>query len=81
MAADSGAPGSTVSLLPFGGDADGVTTDGLVYPLADESLALGSARGVSNVIGVANDQIRVDLPVRVEFEIHEDSAIPKFRPI
>lgn len=45
-----GAPGSTVSLLPFGDDAVGVTTDGLVYPLSDESLALGSARGVSNGI-------------------------------
>ena len=45
-----GDPGSTVSLLPFGGDVEGVTTEGLVYPLADEPLALGSARGVSNVI-------------------------------
>jgi thiamine pyrophosphokinase len=44
------APGSTVSLLPFGADVDGVTTDGLLYPLSAESLALGSARGVSNVI-------------------------------
>jgi thiamine pyrophosphokinase len=45
-----GAAGSTVSLLAFGGDALGVTTDGLVYSLADDSLRLGSARGVSNVI-------------------------------
>jgi thiamine pyrophosphokinase len=44
------APGSTVSLLPFGADVDGVTTDGLLYPLSAEPLALGSARGVSNVI-------------------------------
>ncbi len=42
--------GSTISLLPFGGDAEGVTTVGLVYPLVDEPLELGSARGVSNVI-------------------------------
>jgi len=45
-----GAPGSTVSLLAFGGDVLGVTTDGLVYALVDESLGLGSARGVSNVV-------------------------------
>jgi thiamine pyrophosphokinase len=44
------APGSMVSLLPFGGDAEGVTTDGLVYPLADETLRLGPARGISNVV-------------------------------
>lgn len=49
MALD-GDPGSTISLLPFGGDVSGVTTEGLVYPLADDALALGSARGVSNVI-------------------------------
>ena len=45
-----GKPGSIVSLLPFGGDAVGVTTDGLAYPLADATLPLGPARGVSNVI-------------------------------
>ncbi len=49
-AALDGAPGSMVSLLPWGGDAHGVTTAGLVYSLADEPLALGSARGVSNAI-------------------------------
>jgi thiamine pyrophosphokinase len=43
-------PGATVSLLPVGGDVAGVTTGGLVYPLEDEPLLLGSARGVSNVV-------------------------------
>lgn len=43
-------PGAMVSLLPYGGDAEGVTTDGLAYPLADETLRLGPARGVSNVV-------------------------------
>lgn len=46
-----GAPGDLVSLLPQGGDVQGVTTDGLTFPLFDEALALGSTRGVSNVIG------------------------------
>ena len=40
-----------MSLLPQGGDVEGVTTDGLAFPLSDEPLALGSTRGVSNVIG------------------------------
>ena len=44
-----GRPGDLVSLLPFGGDVEGVTTDGLVYPLADEPLRSGRARGLSNV--------------------------------
>ena len=45
-----GGPGDLVSLIPFGGDAVGVTTEGLRYPLGDESLRLGTPRGISNVI-------------------------------
>jgi thiamine pyrophosphokinase len=41
--------GATVSLLPFGGDATGITTHGLRYPLRDERLVVGPARGLSNV--------------------------------
>jgi thiamine pyrophosphokinase len=44
-----GSPGDLVSLLPFGGDAVGVTTRGLAYPLLDEPLRAGPARGLSNV--------------------------------
>ena len=44
----SGAPGATVSLLPVGGVARGVTTTGLAYPLDAEDLAPGTTRGVSN---------------------------------
>jgi thiamine pyrophosphokinase len=44
-----GAAGDLLSLLPVGGDAVGVTTGGLVYPLRDETLYMGQARGVSNV--------------------------------
>jgi thiamine pyrophosphokinase len=43
-----GAAGDLLSLLPVGGDARGVTTRGLVYPLRDETLYMGQARGVSN---------------------------------
>jgi thiamine pyrophosphokinase len=52
-----GRPGDTVSLIPLGGDAIGITTRGLVYPLADETLYFGSSRGVSNII--LTDQARV----------------------
>jgi thiamine pyrophosphokinase len=41
--------GDIVSLFPFGGDAGGLTTRGLRYPLTDEPLRSGSARGLSNV--------------------------------
>jgi thiamine pyrophosphokinase len=42
-------PGDLVSLLPFGGDAHGVTTDELQFPLDDERLEAGRVRGLSNV--------------------------------
>ena len=44
-----GRVGDLVSLLPVDGDVEGVTTSGLRYPLVDEPLPLGPARGVSNV--------------------------------
>ena len=40
---------SLVSLLPQGDGVVGVTTAGLAYPLADEPLPAGPARGLSNV--------------------------------
>jgi thiamine pyrophosphokinase len=43
-----GAPGSFLSLLPLGGPARGIRTEGLRYPLRDETLAPGTTRGVSN---------------------------------
>ena len=44
-----GRAGDRVSLLPYGEGVAGVTTDGLAYPLADEPLPPGPARGLSNV--------------------------------
>ena len=44
-----GPVGGTVSLLPLGGDAEGITTHGFRYPLHDEPLRTGPARGLSNV--------------------------------
>ncbi len=45
-----GRPGDTVSLIPLFGDAVGVATHGLEYPLRGEDLSFGSTRGVSNVL-------------------------------
>ena len=46
----AGAPGDLVSLLPIGGDASGVTTDGLRWALAGETLRMGRSRGLSNEV-------------------------------
>jgi thiamine pyrophosphokinase len=45
----AGSTGDLVSLLPLGGPALGVTTDGLLFPLHYETLRPGPARGLSNV--------------------------------
>jgi thiamine pyrophosphokinase len=54
-----GQPGDGVSLLPLGGDAAGVTADGLRWPLRDETLRFGLARGVSNVLRGKRARLRV----------------------
>jgi thiamine pyrophosphokinase len=45
----TGRAGDLVSLLPQGPGVVGVTTSGLAYPLNDEPLPVGPARGLSNV--------------------------------
>jgi thiamine pyrophosphokinase len=54
-----GAPGDTISLLPLNGTVRGIYTDGLYYPLRDEDLHFGPARGVSNVLAAPRGLIRV----------------------
>ena len=54
-----GRSGDGLSLLPFGGDVAGITTDGLRYPLRDEPLVIGRSRGLSNV--------RIEASASVEF--------------
>jgi thiamine pyrophosphokinase len=44
----TGPRGDLVSLLPVHGGARGVTTHGLLYPLAGEDLPSGTTRGISN---------------------------------
>jgi thiamine pyrophosphokinase len=46
----AGQPGDLVSLLPLTERVEGVTTVGLAYPLAGETLHQGPARGLSNVL-------------------------------
>ena len=45
-----GSPGDTVSLIPIGGDAQGITTTGLDYALTNGRLHFGSTLGISNAL-------------------------------
>ena len=51
--------GDLVTLLPVGGDAHGVTTTALRYPLRDETLLDGRTRGLSNVRTATRAEVRV----------------------
>ncbi len=55
-----GNAGDLVSLLPLGGDARGVTTNGLAWALRDDTLRFGSSRGVSNEMTAATARIQVE---------------------
>ena len=51
--------GDTLSLIPLVGDVSGVSTQGLLYPLQNETLRFGTARGVSNVFTLERVQINI----------------------
>ena len=55
-----GKKGDIVSIIPVGGNADGVTTEGLEYPLCGETLEFGKGRGVSNVMTGERCRITVE---------------------
>lgn len=46
----TGQMGDTISLIPIGDQVSGIVTENLKYPLKGETLYLGPARGVSNVM-------------------------------
>lgn len=63
-----GAPGDTISLLPLTPEAARIVTEGLMYPLRGETLRIGAARGVSNVMQAA--QARVTLGEGLLLVVH-----------
>ncbi len=58
-----GRPGEVCSLLPVGGPAYSVRTEGLRYPLDHETLHPGSTRGVSNEFLAATATVTLDTGV------------------
>jgi thiamine pyrophosphokinase len=66
-----GQPGDTVSLIPLGADAEGVTTFGLEYSLNDEALVFGGTRGISNVILEPQPSVRLRQGLLLCVVIHQ----------
>lgn len=54
-----GQQGDTISLIPLNGTVRGVYTENLYYPLRDEDLYFGPARGVSNVMTAEEASVTV----------------------
>jgi thiamine pyrophosphokinase len=67
-----GRNGDTVSLLPLSAEAYGVTTRGLLYPLANATLRYEQARGVSNVLTAAPGH--VSLTTGLLLVVHHDDG-------
>lgn len=63
-----GEAGDTLSLIPISGAAQGVCSENLLYPLRDETLAFGPARGISNVLQAG--QARVGLRAGILLAVH-----------
>ena len=71
-----GAAGDYVTLLSVGGDASGVTTDGLRWPLDGAALAMGRSRGLSNEVQRAPASVRLELGTLLVVETANERRAP-----
>ncbi|MCC7354866.1 MAG: thiamine diphosphokinase [Anaerolineae bacterium] len=75
----AGAANDTLSLIPVGGDARGITTEGLGYPLRGETLYFGLARGISNVFTTPHACVKLEegtlLAVHIRQEKDKEDAV------
>lgn len=74
----TGEPGEPISLFAVHGPAEGVVTEGLVYPLDGEVLEPGSSRGLSNVFAAGEARITLEsgvlLAVRPSGSVRAESS-------
>jgi thiamine pyrophosphokinase len=66
--------GSIVTLLPVGGDAIGVTTRGLRYPLKAETLRMGASRGLSNEVVERRASVRLEIGTLLLIEVGDEKG-------
>jgi thiamine pyrophosphokinase len=71
----SGRVGDIFSILPIGGKAEGITSDGLQYRLENDSLDSGSPRGVSNVLIEDNAYIHLKTGLLLSIHIKQNKAL------
>lgn len=63
--------GTTLTLLPVSGDAGGIRTRGLRYPLDGETLRFGRSRGLSNVVASLPSAVSLESGTLLVIEIRE----------
>ena len=66
--------GAQVTLLPVGGDAMGVRTAGLRYPLRREMLGIGRSRGLSNIVVEQPASVALDRGSLLVIETQEEGG-------
>ncbi len=71
-----GRPGDLVTLLPVGGDAGGVTTDGLRWPLDGATLRMGRSRGLSNEVVRGGGSVRIEHGTLLIIETSKEATAP-----
>jgi thiamine pyrophosphokinase len=69
-----GPVGSTVTLVPVRGDARGVSTQGLRYPLTGGTLAFGRSLGLSNVVASLPARVSIEQGALLIIEIAKEEA-------
>jgi len=74
----SGMAGDLVSLIPWGGDAHRVRTEGLAYALRGETLPFGPSRGISN--SLTAEHARVSLAGGQLLIVHTPRSALKDEP-
>lgn len=65
----SGRKGQTLSIVPIFGDAEGITTKDLEYPLSRETLHFASTRGISNVMTDTACEITIEKGVALVIKV------------
>jgi thiamine pyrophosphokinase len=70
-----GQPGDTLSLLPFGGDACGVTITGVHWPLLEADLLLGPSLGISNRLTATKAAVSVRSGAILAIHIHAGAIL------
>lgn len=66
-----GKPGDIVSLIPIGGDVEGVTTLDLKYPLSGETLRMDRTRGISNVMLTEKAEVSLEKGILICIHIRK----------